>query len=180
VPGKKVVGHPIFKKKEKTMDFQVGDKVVHWIYGPGEIVQLDRKENGGDTTDYYVVQVAELTIWVPRIGASSTRLRFPTPPGDFQKLFEILGATPEPLPIDRLERKTYLLEQLRAGTLKSICQVVRDLSYYKHSNKMNDLDTSILERAQMFLLKEWQMAFSTPIWQAERQLKQILGEPSQR
>ncbi len=161
------------------MDFQVGDKVVHWVYGPGEVVQLDAKEISGGKVDYYVVQVGDLTIWVPRSSASSTSLRFPTPPGDFQKLFEILGASPEPLPTDRFERRTYLLEQMRAGTLKSICRVVRDLSSFKHANKMNDLDTTILARAQKFLLNEWEMALSVPNWQAERELKQILENPPQ-
>ena len=159
------------------MEFHVGDKVVHWEFGPGEIVQLDQKEIAGSTIDYYVVQVATLTIWVPRSNASPIRLRFLTPVGDFQKLFEILGGTPEALPIDRVERKAYLLEQMRAGTLKSICRVVRDLSYYKHLKKMNDLDKSTLELAQKLLLNEWHLVLSVPIWEAERDLKQILGEP---
>ncbi len=157
------------------MEFQVGDQVVHTVYGPGVIIQLDEKEIAGDTTVYYVVQVAELTIWVPRINAGSTSLRFPTPPGEFRKLFEILGATPEPLPADRLERKAHLLEQVRDGTLRSICRAVRDLSYYKISKKMNDIDALILERAKKFLLTEWQLALSVSEWQAEKDLKKILG-----
>lgn len=161
------------------MDFHVGDKVVHWVFGLGEIVRLDEKELSGSKVDYYVVRVADLTIWVPRSGTSSTSLRFPTPPGDFQKLFEILGATPEPLPIDRFERRTHLLAQMRDGTLKSICRVVRDLSYYKQSNKMNDVDTTVLERAQKFLFNEWQTALSVPNWQVERELKHMLENPAQ-
>jgi RNA polymerase-interacting CarD/CdnL/TRCF family regulator len=157
------------------MDFQVGDKVVHWVYGPGEVVQLDEKMIAGGTADYYVVRIAELTIWVPRNDAGPTSLRLPTPAGQFTKLFEILSSPPEPLPSDRFERKTHLLEQVRDGTIESICRVVRDLSFYKHTKKMNDVDNSILERAQKFLLDEWQFALSVPDKQAERELKQMLG-----
>jgi CarD family transcriptional regulator len=160
------------------MDFQVGDKVVHWVYGPGEVIQLDEKVIAGDTADYYVVRIAELTIWVPRSDEGSGSLRYPTPADEFQKLFAVLSSTPEPLPSDRFERKTLLLEQMRDGTLESICRVVRDLSCYKDTKKMNDIDASILERALKFLLNEWQVALAVPDKQAERELKKMLEKPA--
>jgi hypothetical protein len=41
---------------------------------------------------------------------------------------------------------------------------------------MSDLDTTIFERAQKFLLYEWELALAVPFQNAEREMKQMLGE----
>ncbi len=45
--------------------FQVGDRVIHWTYGPGQIVQVEEKQVASEMVEYYKVQVKDLTIWVP-------------------------------------------------------------------------------------------------------------------
>jgi CarD family transcriptional regulator len=159
---------------EKNKAFQVGDQVIHWAYGLGEIIQLDEKELFGRTGKYYVVQMSDITLWVPLNETGERCLRYLTPAGDFQKLFGILASPGEPLSIDRLERKTQLTERLKDGTLESICGVVRDLAFHKRIKKMNDNDNSILARARSFLLDEWCMVLSVPVQQAEYELKELL------
>ena len=159
---------------ELDLSFQVGDQVIHWVYGLGEIIQLDEKVLSGQTGKYYVVQIRDLTLWVPLNGTGEHCLRFPTPARDFQKLFRILASPGEPLSPDRFERKTQLLELLRDRTLESICRLVRDLVYYKRIKKLNDNDNSILAHARELLLNEWSMALSVPVQQAEGELMNLL------
>jgi RNA polymerase-interacting CarD/CdnL/TRCF family regulator len=159
---------------EQDTTFQVGDQVIHWAYGLGKIIQLDEKEFSGHTSMYYVVQIRDLTLWVPINGTGESRLRFPTPAQDFQKLFDLLASPGEPLSADRYERQNQLMEQLKDGSLESFCRVVRDLTLHKRTKKMNDKDSSILERARSFLLNEWSVALSVPIPQAEKELKELL------
>src|SRR3990170_4303125 len=137
---------------EQNIAYQVGDQVIHWAYGLGKIIQLDEKELSGHTRKYYVVQIRDLTIWVPVNESGEHCLRFLTPARDFKKLFGILTSSGEPLSDDRHERKTLLTERLKDGTLESICRVVRDLALHKQTKKMNDNDSSILDRARSFLL----------------------------
>jgi hypothetical protein len=47
------------------MDFNVGDQVIHWTFGPGEIIGVDKKSIDNRTTKYYVFRTNELTVWVP-------------------------------------------------------------------------------------------------------------------
>lgn len=155
--------------------FQVGDQVIHWAYGLGEIIQLDEKELSGHTCKYYVVKMRDLTLWVPVSETGERCLRFPTPARDFQKLFRILASPGEPLSVDRFERKTQLTQRLKDGTLESVCRVIRDLALRKRINKMNDNDSSILDRARSFLLNEWSLALSVPAQQAESELRELLG-----
>jgi CarD family transcriptional regulator len=159
---------------ERETSFQVGDQVIHWVYGLGEIIQLDEKELSGKTRKYYVVQTSDLTLWVPRNKTGENCLRFPTPARDFQTLFRILASPPEPLSPDRFVRKTQLTERLQDRTLESVCRVVRDLVYCKRTRKINENDLSVLARARTFLLNEWSVALSVPVQQAEQELSNLL------
>lgn len=159
---------------ERVMSFRVGDQVIHWMYGLGEIIQLDEKVLFGRTGRYYVVQMRDLTLWVPLNETGEQCLRFPTPARDFQKLFRILASPGEPLSPDRFTRKTQLTELLKDRTLESICRVIRDLVYYKRTKRINENDNSILAHARNFLLNEWSVVLSVPIQQAERELRDLL------
>lgn len=159
---------------EQAMAFQVGDQVIHWVYGLGEIIRIDEKILAGKSGKYYVVQIRDLTLWVPINAAGENCLRFPTPAKDFRKLFGLLSSPGESLSTDRYMRKTQLTELMKDGTLESICRVVRDLMHYKQTNKINENDNTILVRAKNFLLNEWSVALSVPVQQAERELTNLL------
>jgi RNA polymerase-interacting CarD/CdnL/TRCF family regulator len=158
------------------MEYEVGDKVVHWAYGVGEIVQIDKKMLGGRDSLYYKVQIRDLTIWVPVEDASKTSLRLPTPADEFDKLFGILREAGVELSNDRLERKNYFSESLRSGDLEAICRVIRDLSTFSRVKKLNDNDAVVLDRAKNLLLDEWRLSFDIPMAEAQKRLKNILDE----
>jgi CarD family transcriptional regulator len=160
---------------EQRLPFQIGDQVIHWAYGPGVIVQLDRKELLGKTGQYYVVKTRDLTLWVPVNQSGEKCLRYPTPAKDFEKLFRLLASPGAPLSSDRFERKNQLSERMNHRSIESICQVIRDLVYHKRiKQKMNDNDNSLLNHARSLLLEEWSIALSVPIQQAEKELDQLL------
>ncbi len=160
------------------MDFQIGDQVVHYAYGPGEIIELDEKVISGRKGNYYIVQVDNLKLWVLAGENGSGSLRCITPKNLFKKCLHILCGPGEELPEDRLARKTFLLERLKDGKLDSICCVIRDLTILSHQKKMSEYDNAILHRAKSFLLAEWEMALSVPTEQAEHELEQLLSKPS--
>lgn len=158
------------------MNFQVGEKVVHWSFGPGEIIRLDEKELAGYKDLYYVVKMKDLMIWVPVNNQEKPSLRAITPAKEFKKLFAILSSPAEPLSPDRLERKNHLSELLRVGDLPSICRVIRDLTAFARGKKKNETDVQILERAQKFLIDEWRLSLSVTYMEAEGQLRHLLRE----
>jgi CarD family transcriptional regulator len=156
------------------MDFHVGDTVVHWAYGPSEIVRQEEKAFSGSRKAYYVLRVGNMTIWVPSDDASHGSLRPPTSPNDFGRMFDILRAPGDPLSADRLERKSLLMERMKDGTLESKCRVVRDLRAHSRGKKLNESDVLILEQARNFLLSEWNLSLAVPRSQAENELNQML------
>ena len=149
------------------MDFQIGDKVIHWTYGLGEVVHIEDKVIHGSPTNCYVVRTPDMTIWIPIDHQRQSSLRIPTPPEEFDKLFAILTSPGEGLPEDRLQRKDQLMAKLKDGQLASVCRVIRDLLNYKRSSKLNDQETSILERAKHSLLNEWTYSLGVSPVQAQ-------------
>jgi len=157
------------------MEFQVGAKVVHRSYGPGEVLELARRVIAGRLTDCFAVKVGELVVYVPNDAATNS-LRVLTPAAEFNGLFSILSEPGGALANDRFERRSYLLEQMKAGTLQATCHVIRDLYDYRQANKVNDQDTAVLQRALRFLLEEWEIVMGVPSRQAEAQLGRLLGK----
>src|SRR6266498_451313 len=158
------------------MNFHSGDTVMHWTYGIGQIVNLEERDLFGSKTLYFAVQVRDMTVWVPADSKVGSRLRSPTSKSRFKQLLGILSSPSEPLPEDRLERKTRLLELLHDGRPESLCQVIRDLSAYQRQKvrPMNDNDQMVLKQSRNSLLWEWGFVLSITHAQAEFELHRLL------
>jgi RNA polymerase-interacting CarD/CdnL/TRCF family regulator len=158
------------------MSFHVGDKVIHWTYGLGEIVRIEEKPINDQLKNCYVFQTTDMTIWIPIEELQQHSLRQPTPPDEFFRLYDILKSPGEQLQEDRILRKNELMTQMRDGQLASICKVVRDLTHYKRNGKLNDQERYILERAEKSLLTEWTYSLGLPLNQAHQAMTSLLGE----
>lgn len=158
------------------MSFQVGDRVIHWYYGLGQIAQMDEKILDGRTERYFVVKIRDLTLWVPDNADVENILRYPTPAKEFNHLFDILSSPPEPLVVDRMTRKNQLTIQLKTGRLDTICRALRDLTYQRRTKGLNEYDKTVLERLQNFLLDEWAISLSVPLIQARNDLAHLLSD----
>ncbi len=156
------------------MDFHVGENVIHWMYGFGKVVRIEEKDLPGQASLYYVVQVRDLTVWVPADGDILSRLRLPTSREKFERLFTILVGQGETLPKDRFERKTQLLNELKNASAEANCRVIRDLSSHQQTNQLNEQDLLILKRVRDSLLGEWTFSLAVPLEQAELELHRLL------
>ena len=156
------------------MNFHEGDPVMHWTYGFGKVIRLEERALSGKNALYYAVQIGDLTVWVPADGELGNRLRPPTPEAGFKKLLAILSSPGEPLPDDRQDRKTQLLELLKDGRAESLCRVIRDLSANRQVRPLNENDQALMRQAQKALLGEWGFALSVTPAQAELELHRLL------
>jgi RNA polymerase-interacting CarD/CdnL/TRCF family regulator len=119
-------------------------------------------------------------VWVPADERLERRLRRPSSKAQLRKLRAVLSGPGEPLPDDRHERKTLLMELLQDGRAESLCRAIRSLSAYGQVHPLNDAEEALLKRAQGALLSEWGHALSVTPEQAEVQLRRLLGSTSAR
>ncbi|MBI5823624.1 MAG: hypothetical protein HZB18_06315 [Chloroflexi bacterium] len=157
------------------MDFHKGDPVMHWTYGFGQIVSMEEQDLSGSNVLYYAVQIRDMIVWVPADKKLGSRLRSPTPQSGFKKLIAILSAPGEPLPEDRQERRTYLLDLQKDGRAESLCQIIRDLSAAQKIKSLNDNEQTLLEQVRNALLGEWGFALSITHAQANLELHRLLA-----
>jgi RNA polymerase-interacting CarD/CdnL/TRCF family regulator len=158
------------------MTYQIGDKVIHSTQGFGEIINIESKEVAGVTADYYVVKTKDLLLWIPIASSNKESLRLPTSKNRFSALMDILRSHNLPLSNNRNERKSQIHDRLSDGATESMCGLIRDLSYCRKNQKLNDTETSIFKRAVSKLIDEWQYAMSIPPSQALGELNVLLDE----
>jgi RNA polymerase-interacting CarD/CdnL/TRCF family regulator len=156
------------------MGFFIGEKVIHSAFGLGEIVDIEEKIIQSQPTSCYVFRSNELMIWIPINDLQQHSLRLPTLPEEFIRQSGILTNPSETLVEDRVLRKNQLLAQMQDGQLASICRVVRDLTNFKRSKRLNNQEKSILERAVNSLLTEWNYSLGTPLNQAHQAMTTLL------
>jgi RNA polymerase-interacting CarD/CdnL/TRCF family regulator len=157
------------------MNIQEGDTVMHWTHGLGKVVRLEERVLAGEVILYYAIQIGDMTVWVPADDMLETRLRFPTHADEFQSLMGILSEPGEPLPENRRERKTLLVEWLKDGRAESRLRVIRSLVTYRQIRPLNAEEQALLKRSKNALLAEWSCAMSIPLSQAETQLHRLLN-----
>lgn len=157
------------------MELKNGDWVMHSAHGLGQVIGMDEQVNNGKTVTYYMVQLTDLTIWVPADENLGSRLRFPSTRREFQKVLSILSTKAEALPTDRRQRTLQLQETLRDGRAESLCRVIRDLQAVRGTKTWSEYDSALLKRAQKTLVGEWSHVHSISALEAEVQLSQSLS-----
>jgi RNA polymerase-interacting CarD/CdnL/TRCF family regulator len=157
------------------MNFHAGDTVMHRTYGLGQILRLEERDLFGATALYYAVRIKDMTVWVPADSELKHRLRPPTSKSRFKELLVLLSKPGAPLPDDRLQRRTHLLDLLRDGDAQSLFRIIGGLHTYRKIRPLNDSDQSILKQARNTLLGEWEFVLSITPAQAELELHRILG-----
>lgn len=156
------------------MNFQTGDTVVHWAYGLGTIIRLEKRDVLGQAGQYYAVKVGAMTVWVPADDKLKQRLRPPTSKARFTRLLAQLTSPGEALPMDRRERKLKLAEFLQTGRAESLVDVIRSLAAFARIHSLNEDDQSALRRARGLLAGEWGYALSVTPAEAESKLQHML------
>ncbi len=156
------------------MKFQVGDMVMHWNYGLGQITGIEERMVMGKSQLYYELRIKDLNIWVPVDNLAGDRMRPPTSARSFKKLLVTLSTSAEELSEDRHERKVQLHSKMSDGTAESICCVLRDLTNREQKRPLNDDDKTILQKARTMLLREWEYSLRVPAAKAETDLVKAL------
>lgn len=156
------------------MNYHAGDAVMHWTYGLGTVIRLEKRLLLGHEAMYYAVRIGDMTVWVPRDDNLPQRLRPPSSKAAFKRLLAMLRQKAKPLPQDRHERKLLLADLLKDGRAESLCEVLRSLIAYKVVRSLNDNDQAFLRRVQSALLSEWGYALSISESEAQIQLHRLL------
>jgi RNA polymerase-interacting CarD/CdnL/TRCF family regulator len=157
-------------------EYKVGDTVVHSTYGSGKIVVVADKGLPGAPCFYYVIETGEQTLWVPAEEEGSSSLHLPASGPDFKRLIALLRSPAENLSDNSYQRRDQLAKKMQKASPRDLCLVIRDLTSRSQSRDLSSSDKDVLNRAELFLLDEWQRSLGTGREKARTELGWILRE----
>ena len=157
--------------------YNVGETVVHWIYGVGKIVAIEDKGLPGESGNCcYVIEGCEQTLWVPVDEIGSSSLHKPTTQADFNLLINNLRSQGEAMSNNPHKRGDQLGKRMQKASPKELSLVIRDLNYRSQRVNLTSNDIWILQHAQIYLLDEWELSLGTPREKARIEMESILKE----
>lgn len=158
------------------MTFEVGDRVVHPQHGVGHVVRLDEREFGsGVTRRYYEISIAGAgsTLWVP-FDPPSFGLRKLAERSEIDHCRQILVSHPSPLTDDARSRQSNLAGRLTQGTIRTQCEVVRDLYAFGEHKSLYGSMAGFFRQTQNVLCEEWALVEGVTLAEAVQEVTSLL------
>lgn len=148
----------MIRKKNK---FNIGDLIVHYYYGVGEIKDILDKGVDDDRQTFYKVKTNKIVYWLPVVDEDSDHI---TPLRDkkaFDKALKVLAAKPEKLSKHHKARKKNINERWKDGDLEARARLMRDLNGRLKRKKLNFNEKELFKKVQQHFINEWLMAVKT-------------------
>ena len=138
------------------MTFNTGDQVVHPQHGVGEVVRLEEREfQPGTLRNYYEVSIpGGSVLWVPSDPPGSGLRKLATR-NEIAQCRTILASKPAPLNGDPRSRQSELAARLKQGTIRTQCEIVRDLFAFGEHKSLYGSMAGFFKQTQNVLCMEW-------------------------
>jgi len=160
---------------EIASQYLIGDWVVHYAYGIGQIKKIEKKPIRGEPEACFQVTTQNgANWWFPKYGAENPRVR---PVATKEMLlvaldeFEKITLDLDP---DKNLWKIRMDEVMKSGGLIETVQIMRDLTVLQAQRKFNQMETKAFGLFKERLLREWSAILNTNIEVIEPELKRYL------
>lgn len=162
------------------MQFEIGDFIVHPIYGVGHIVNIEEKQfSDKGTRRYYKVTLPKRTVWLPVEAEDTMGLRLVTARNELDRYRKLLKSPPVPLDKNHHRRHLELIGRLKQGSFENLCEVVRDLTAWSLRKPLGRTDTVTLQKTRESLHQEWATAAGVSVVEAIREVDSLLQSSRQ-
>ena len=138
------------------MQFEIGDQVVHPVYGVGIVKTLSAQRfGGGESRQYYEVATGDATVWVPIDAQGATVLREIASRHTLGACRRLLSSGPVTLDANHKMRQLEIAARLKGGLLPALCGMVRDLRARSSQAPLGQTEDRVLRRIYKVLCEEW-------------------------
>ena len=158
--------------------FAVGSKAVYPVHGVAEVVALESRDIGGNTTNVYILKILEtgLKIMVPTVNAGTVGLRDLITSKQVKEVMEILKSRDIPRDTQTWNRRyREYMEKIKTGSVFEIAEVMRDLSVLRATKDLSFGERKMLDTARTLLVKEIAVATKSKEVKIEEKLDRIFA-----
>ena len=158
------------------MSFQIGDKVVHPMYGAGTLESVVQKKVSGVTREYYIMRLPErsMVVMIPVENSEEIGVR---PVVDRERADEVLAAIPGiqvEMTSNWNHRYRENMERLKSGDLLEVARVVKGLTARDTARGLSTGERKMLHSARQILISELVLSKSLSYEAVERELDTAL------
>jgi RNA polymerase-interacting CarD/CdnL/TRCF family regulator len=158
------------------MQFEVGDSVVHPVYGVGHIVKIEEKRfSEKETRLYYKITLPKRRLWIPIETHEVIGLRLVTAKCDLDQYRNLLRSRPVSLPKNHNKRHLELASRLKQCSFQAVCEVVRDLTGLSQGKVLGPTDRATLQKSREILYQEWTVAADVSRAEAIEEVESLLS-----
>ena len=160
------------------MTFDIGAKVVHPAYGPGQVVAMKDQPSADAVKRYYVIRIPakRLMVMVPTEQAESIGLRPVSDGQTLDRVWRILRGDGRDLDVDWKERKQRVQNNLKTGDILEIARDLRDLVWQRRERNLSYTDRKLLEETENTLAGELALAKDIELEEALKRVRSRLRE----
>ncbi|RIK32635.1 MAG: hypothetical protein DCC56_02140 [Anaerolineae bacterium] len=157
------------------MTFAIGDTVVHPQHGVGQVVNLeDREFEPGKMRQYYEISIPSGgTVWMPA-DLHPSGLRSLAARSEIAQCRQILLSRPASFKDDVRTRQANLAGRLKQGTIRTQCEIVRDLFAFGEHKSLYGSMAGFFRQTQNVLCQEWALVEGVTFTEALQEVTSLL------
>ena len=159
------------------MSFQIGDKVVHPMYGAGILESVVQKKVKGVNREYYIMKLPErsMVVMIPVENSEEIGVR---PVVDRDRADAVLAAIPGiqvEMTANWNHRYRENMERLKSGDLLEVARVVKGLTVRDSARGLSTGERKMLHSARQILISELVLSKCLSYEAVERELDTALA-----
>lgn len=140
---------------KKSLRFNVGDWVVHYYHGIGQVKDVVEKGLEGNENTFYKVTTKDIDYWIPIEDEDSDHIEPIRSVQDFEEALEVLATKPEPIAKHHKSRKKKIHDRWMNGDLLNRAKLLRDLNGRLKLIKLSFSEKEMLEKVRKYFINEW-------------------------
>ena len=157
--------------------YQIGDKVVHPMYGAGVVDSIVQKLVGGVLRDYYILELPNrsMVVMVPTENCEEIGVR---PVVDEEQADRVLAAIPEiqvEMTANWNHRYRENMERMKSGDLFEVARVIKGLTIRDQNRGLSTGERKMLHSAKQILISELVLSKSASYESVEEELNTALA-----
>ena len=157
--------------------YQIGDKVVHPMYGAGVVDSIVQKLVGGVLRDYYILELPNrsMVVMVPTENCEEIGVR---PVVNEEQADRVLAAIPDiqvEMTANWNHRYRENMERMKSGDLFEVARVIKGLTIRDQKRGLSTGERKMLHSARQILISEIVLSKSVSYESVEEELNTALA-----
>ena len=140
---------------KKVLRFEIGDYIVHYYYGVGEVVDIVDKEFDGQQVTFFKVSTAEIEYWLPSDKAEAEHIKPIRSEKEFDQAIQIISKPPDPMSEPHNRNKRLIYERWLDGSLPARAALMRDLHGRNNVKELSYDENNTFRKAEKLFINEW-------------------------